>query len=181
VTGELAQNHQPAQNQQPTLSQLNMVVRDMDATLAFYRRLGFVIEAESGASHVELPLPNGLVVEFDDAESVAMWHSGWPGITSRPGNTSGPGNTGGPGDTGGQLSTGGGIVLGVTLSAREAVDAIYAEVTAAGYAGRQPPYDAFWGSRYAVVEDPDGQQVGLMSPIDDSRKTWPPVPPPRAS
>jgi catechol 2,3-dioxygenase-like lactoylglutathione lyase family enzyme len=175
VTGELAQNHQPAQNQQPTLSQLNMVVRDMDATLAFYRRLGFVIEAESGASHVELPLPNGLVVEFDDAESVAMWHSGWPGITSGPGNTSRPGNTGG------HLSTGGGIVLGVALSAREAVDAIYAEVTAAGYAGRQPPYDAFWGSRYAVVEDPDGQQVGLMSPIDDSRKTWPPVPPPRAS
>ena len=151
MTGE------PARNQQPTLSQLNMVVRDMDATLAFYRRLGFVIEAEPGASHVELPLPNGLVVEFDDAESVAMWHSGWPG------------------------NTGGGIVLGVALPARAAVDAIYAEVTAAGYAGRQPPYDAFWGSRYAVVEDPDGQQVGLMSPIDDSRKTWPPVPPPRAS
>ena len=79
------------------------------------------------------------------------------------------------------LNTGGGIVLGVALPARAAVDAIYAEVTAAGYAGRQPPYDAFWGSRYAVVEDPDGHQVGLMSPIDDSRKTWPPVPPPRAS
>jgi uncharacterized glyoxalase superfamily protein PhnB len=146
-----------------------MIVRDMDATLAFYRRLGFVIEAEPGASHVELPLPNGLVVEFDDAESVAMWHSGWPG------------STGGPGNTGGHPSTGGGIVLGVALSARAAVDAIYAEVTAAGHAGRQPPYDAFWGSRYAVVEDPDGHQVGLMSAVDDARKTWPPVPPPRAS
>jgi uncharacterized glyoxalase superfamily protein PhnB len=157
VTGEPARNQQPAPDQQPTLSQLNMVVRDMDATLAFYRRLGFVIEAEPGASHVELPLPNGLVVEFDDVESVAMWHSGWPG------------------------NTGGGIVLGVALPARAAVDAIYAEVTAAGHAGRQPPFDAFWGSRYAVVEDPDGQQVGLMSPIDDARKTWPPVPPPRAS
>ena len=67
MTGEPARNQQPAPNQQPTLSQLNMVVRDMDATLAFYRRLGFVIEAEPGASHVELPLPNGLVVEFDDA------------------------------------------------------------------------------------------------------------------
>ena len=96
MTGEPARNQQPAQNQQPTLSQLNMIVRDMDATLAFYRRLGFVIEAEPGASHVELPLPNGLVVEFDDAESVAMWHSGWPGITGGPGNTGGPGDTGGP-------------------------------------------------------------------------------------
>ena len=169
MTGEPARNQQPARDQQPTVSQLNMVVRDMDATLAFYRRLGFVIEAEPGASHVELPLPNGLVVEFDDLESVAMWHSGWPGVT------------GGPGDPGGPLNTGGGIVLGVALPVRAAVDAIYAEVTAAGHAGRQPPYDAFWGSRYAVVEDPDGHQVGLMSPIDDSRKTWPPVPPPRAS
>jgi catechol 2,3-dioxygenase-like lactoylglutathione lyase family enzyme len=175
VTVEPPRSQQPAPNQQPTVSQLNMVVRDMDATLAFYRRLGFVIEAEPGASHVELPLPNGLVVEFDDAESVAMWHSGWPG------STSGPGNTGGPGATGGHLNTGGGIVLGLALPARAAVDAIYAEVTAAGYAGRQPPFDAFWGSRYAVVEDPDGHQVGLMSPIDDARKTWPPVPPPRAS
>ena len=66
---------------QPVLSQLNVIVRDMDATLAFYRGLGFVIDAEPGASHVELPLANGLVVEFDDAGSVAMWDSGWPGST----------------------------------------------------------------------------------------------------
>ena len=94
MTGEPARNQQPARDQQPTLSQLNMVVRDMDATLAFYRRLGFVIEAEPGASHVELPLPNGLVVEFDDLESVAMWHSGWPGVTGgpvRPGRARRPG------------------------------------------------------------------------------------------
>lgn len=142
---------------QPVLSQLNVIVRDMDATLAFYRGLGFVIGAEPGASHVELALANGLVVEFDDAESVATWDSGWPG------------------------TTGGSIVLGLALPARAAVDAAYAGITAAGHAGRQPPYDAFWGARYAIVEDPDGNPVGLMSPIEDSRKTWPPAPPPRAS
>jgi uncharacterized glyoxalase superfamily protein PhnB len=142
---------------QPVLSQLNVIVRDMDATLAFYRGLGFVIDAEPGASHVELPLANGLVVEFDDAGSVAMWDSGWPG------------------------STGGSIVLGVALLSRAAVDAAYAEITAAGQAGRQPPFDAFWGSRYAIVEDPDGNPVGLMSPREDAWKTWPPAAPPRAS
>ena len=142
---------------QPVLSQLNVIVRDMDATLAFYRGLGFVIEAEPGGSHVELALANGLVVEFDGAESVAMWDSGWPG------------------------TTGGSVVLGLALPARAAVDAAYAEITAAGHAGRQPPYDAFWGARYAIVEDPDGNPVGLMSPIEDSRKSWPPAPPPRAS
>jgi hypothetical protein len=40
--------------------------------------------------------------------------------------------------------------------------------------GRQPPFDAFWGARYAIVADPDGNDVGLMSPIDESRRTWPP-------
>ena len=140
----------------PALSQLNLVVRDMDATVAFYRRLGFVIDAEPGDQHVELPMPNGMTVEFDAVESVAVWDSGWPG------------------------TTGGSVVLGMALPDRAAVDASYAELTAAGHAGRQPPYDAFWGARYAIVEDPDGNPVGLMSPIDAARKTWPPAPPPRA-
>ncbi len=35
----------------PVLSQLNLVARDMDGTLAFYRRLGLEIEAEPGAFH----------------------------------------------------------------------------------------------------------------------------------
>jgi uncharacterized glyoxalase superfamily protein PhnB len=43
-----------------------------------------------------------------------------------------------------------------------------------GYLGRQPPFDAFWGARYAIVADPDGNDVGLMSPVDESRRTWPP-------
>ena len=35
---------------------------------------------------------------------------------------------------------------------------------------QQEPYDAFWGARYAIVEDPDGNAVGLMSPIDPDRQ-----------
>lgn len=60
------------------------------------------------------------------------------------------------------------------------MDVTYTEITGAGCTGRQPPYDAFWGARYPIVEDPDGNPVGLMSPIEESRKTWPPTPPPRA-
>lgn len=140
----------------PALAQLNLVVRDMGATLAFYRRLGFVIEAPAGAEHVAVHLPGGLLVEFDSTGFVPMWDSGWPG------------------------TTGGSTVLGLSVATRAAVDDIYTEITGAGCTGRQPPYDAFWGARYAIVEDPDGNPVGLMSPIEESRKTWPPTPPPRA-
>jgi hypothetical protein len=54
------------------------------------------------------------------------------------------------------------------------VDETYTEITGAGYTGRQPPYDASWGAQYAIVEDPDGNPVGLMSLIDATRKSWPP-------
>ncbi len=40
----------------------------------------------------------------------------------------------------------------------------YAELTSAGYRGRQPPFDAFWGARYAIVADPDTQICSLGSP-----------------
>jgi uncharacterized glyoxalase superfamily protein PhnB len=44
--------------------------------------------------------------------------------------------------------------FGFSLPSRAAVDASCAELTAAGYEGRQPPFDAFWGARYAIVADP---------------------------
>jgi uncharacterized glyoxalase superfamily protein PhnB len=61
------------------------------------------------------------------------------------------------------------------------VDEIYAGLTGAGYRGHQKPYDAFWGARYAIVEDPDGNAVGLMSPIEAEHKFWPPQAPPSGS
>jgi uncharacterized glyoxalase superfamily protein PhnB len=55
-------------------------------------------------------------------------------------------------------------VFDVNLPDRESVDRLHAELTAAGHTARQEPFDAFFGSRYAVVEDPDGNLVGLKSP-----------------
>ena len=50
-----------------------------------------------------------------------------------------------------------------------------------GQAYEWPPgsgaYDAFWGARYAIVEDPDGHTVGLMGPIDRTRGYIPSGPP----
>jgi uncharacterized glyoxalase superfamily protein PhnB len=89
---------------------------------------------------------------LDSADSVRLWHAAW---RADPASVS--------------------VVIGFSLPSREAVDERYAELTSAGYCGRQPPFDAFWGARYAIVADPDGNDVGLMSPIDESRRTWPPA------
>jgi catechol 2,3-dioxygenase-like lactoylglutathione lyase family enzyme len=138
----------------PVLSQLNLAVRDMDATIAFYRGLGINVEAEPGAEHVAFTLPSGLTIEWDQADFVRNW------------------------DPAGGGATGGTTILGFTLASREAVDDLYATLVADGAGGRQRPFDAFWGARYAIVTDPDGNPVGLMSPVDAEQKYWPPRTPP---
>ena len=47
----------------------------------------------------------------------------------------------------------------------EEVDRLYAELVEAGYEGHLPPWDAFWGQRYAVVHDPDGNGVDLFAAL----------------
>ena len=96
-------------------------------------------------------MPSGFTLELDSVEFARRWDVGWRGQT-------GPGR----------------IVIGFELASRAAVDTLFASLTGAGYVGQQPPYDTFWGARYAVVEDPDGNPVGLMSPIDPSRRSAPP-------
>lgn len=140
----------------PTLDQLNLVVEDMDATRAFYAHLGLVIDVAPDGRHASAQLKPDLTVEFDTVDFVAQWDSGWRG------------------------ATGGGAVIGFSLKDRGTVDRLYAELTAAGHRAHQPPYDAFWGARYAIVDDPDGHPVGLMSPIEEERRFWPPSSPPAA-
>jgi uncharacterized glyoxalase superfamily protein PhnB len=43
------------------------------------------------------------------------------------------------------------------------VDATYARLVASGYEGHLEPWDAFWGMRYAVVHDPDGNAIDLFA------------------
>jgi uncharacterized glyoxalase superfamily protein PhnB len=44
------------------------------------------------------------------------------------------------------------------------VDEKYAELAALGH-GYREPWDAVWGQRYAVVQDPDGNHVDLFAPL----------------
>ncbi len=140
-------------NSAPDLHMLNVVVADMSASLDFYRRLGIAVPdtEDTVGGHVQLRMPGGFSLELDTAESARLWHAAW---RTDPASVS--------------------VVIGFYLPTREAVDERYAELTSAGYRRRQPPFDAFWGARYAIVADPDGNDIGLMSPLDEPRRTWPP-------
>jgi uncharacterized glyoxalase superfamily protein PhnB len=136
----------------PDLHMLNLIVGNVEASIEFYRRLG-VIGPDGPhvtGAHAQLRMPGGFSLELDEAESARLWHASF---RSDPASV--------------------GVVIGFALGSREAVDRRYAELTSAGYQGRQPPFDAFWGARYAIVADPDGNDVGLMSPVDESRRSSP--------
>ena len=141
----------------PPFDQVNLVTADLDATLAFYRRLGVPVPDDqatwppgTGARHVSVAGP-GVRLDFDNVEMAGIWHAAVRDAGRGGGET----------------------VLGFSLPTRDAVDARYAELVATGAPSRQAPYDAFWGARYAIVEDPDGRDVGLMSPIDPDRRYVP--------
>lgn len=144
------------------LDQVNIVVGDMAAMAEFYGRLGLDLAGgdsqwashhrnASDAHHRDTGGAAGIDVDLDSPAFAAVWNEGWPG--------------------------GAGIVLGFRVQDRDDVDRLYQELTAAGHVGQQPPYDAFWGARYAVVADPDGNAVGLMSSFDPARRTPSPDPP----
>ncbi|UTV80951.1 VOC family protein [Acidithiobacillus sp. YTS05] len=142
------------------LNQLNLVCRDIDATLAFYRALGLPIhEAPRGADgirHARASLPDGVLLEFDNETLARVYNAGWRQHAA---------------DMHSQSRS----VIGFMLATRADVDRHYAALIDAGYAGRQCPFDAFWGARYAIVADPDGRDIGLMSPLEAQRRSWPPM------
>ncbi|MEU7550950.1 VOC family protein [Streptomyces sp. NPDC044571] len=125
----------------PRLDMIGLVVSDMAASLAFYRRLGLDIPAEAdGEPHVEAVLPGGIRIGFDTEDVVRSFDPSW----SRP-----------SGDSRRDLA--------FLCDSPGEVDASYAELTEAGHTGHLKPWDAFWGQRYAVVLDPDGCGVSLFA------------------
>lgn len=140
--------------------QINIVSRDPDASIAFYRRLGVdlpeqnVWRTETGPQHANATVggANAARLEIDSVTFAKAWNAAWkdqPQLTGR-------------------------VVVGLRVGTREAVDTIYSDLTGAGRKGLQPPCDGFWGARYAILEDPDGIAVCIMSPISPDRKSPPP-------
>jgi catechol 2,3-dioxygenase-like lactoylglutathione lyase family enzyme len=138
------------------LDQINLVVGSVAASRAFYARLG--LDFADGDDpvwadhHVSAHHGDGMPIDVDlDSGSFApQWNRGWPGGT--------------------------GVVLGFKVDSRPEVDDLVAVLAADGVPVQQEPYDAFWGARYAVVSDPDGNGIGIMSPPDDAHRSEAPEP-----
>lgn len=127
----------------PQISLFSVVVDNMAKSLAFYRRLGVDLPADAdNQPHVEVVLPGGIKLAWDTVETVRSFDPDWTAPTG--------GNR---------------FAIAFQLPDPAAVDSLYAELVDAGYEGHRAPWDAAWGQRYTLVNDPDGNVVDLFAPL----------------
>ncbi|MCM0679119.1 VOC family protein, partial [Micromonospora phytophila] len=127
----------------PRFDLIGMATTDMARTLDFYRRLGVQIPPGAEAEpHVEVTLPGGVRLAWDTVETVRSFDPDWTPPTGSPRAN-----------------------LAFRCADPAEVDRWYAALTDAGHHGHLKPWDAFWGQRYAVLHDPDGNGVDLFAPL----------------
>lgn len=122
---------------------VGMVVRDMEATLRFYRLLDLAIpDGVAGESFVEVITPNGYRISWNTLEMIKGIDPDFV-----------------------ENSVGQRISLAFKCDSPAEVDAAHERIVAAGYTSHKAPWDAFWGQRYATVVDPDGNTVDLFAAL----------------
>jgi catechol 2,3-dioxygenase-like lactoylglutathione lyase family enzyme len=129
----------------PTLDVVGVIVSDLGRAIEFYARLGLEFPDDpdaAGHGHVEASLPGGLRFTLDSEESVRSFDSTWAPPTS-----------------------GHRVAVAFLCESPQEVDRLYGELVESAHHGYKDPWDAFWGQRYAQVEDPDGNVIDLFAPL----------------
>ncbi len=123
---------------------VGFVVKDMAASLKFYRLLGMEIPPQADReSHVEAIAPGGFRIAWDTVELVKSFNPHW---VEPVGNRMG---------------------MAFLCESPAEVHRLFQRAREAGYAGHKEPWDAFWGQRYAILVDPDGNLIDLFAPLAD--------------
>jgi len=124
------------------LAAVGVTTSNMKKTVSFYTILGFKFpNYNSEEGHVEAISPAGSVRLMIDLKQIIK---DIINEDPKPGNHS---------------------IFALEYDSVEELNQIVIEVESAGFKSIKEPWDAFWGQRYAVVEDPDGYKVDLYAYI----------------
>ena len=128
----------------PKLNAIGIVASDMAEAIRFYRLLGLDVPETPDEGHIDTLLPNGVRFMLDSEETMRSFLDDW------------------------KLETGNQISLAFECESPAEVDELYTTITGAGFHGEKEPWDAFWGQRYAQLQDPDGLPVDLYASLPSS-------------
>ena len=123
------------------LAAIGITTSDIAASARFYRLLGLDVPEPDDGPHHDVELPGGIRLMWDTEELMRQL------------------------DPDREEPRGHRMTLAFECESSGDVDATYARLVDAGYAGKKAPYDAFWGQRYANVVDPDGNVVDLFAAL----------------
>jgi uncharacterized glyoxalase superfamily protein PhnB len=124
---------------------IGLTVRDLGEALRFYRLPGLdVPKGAEGEQYAEVITPNGYRISWNSLEMVKGMDPTW---VEPMGHRMG---------------------LAFKCDSPVEVDALYRKVLESGFDGHKEPWDAFWGQRYAVLVDPDGNLVDLFAYLENS-------------
>jgi uncharacterized glyoxalase superfamily protein PhnB len=113
----------------------------MGRSIGFYRLIGVDVPETPAEGHVDTFLPNGVRFMLDTEDVIRSFRPDW---TRETGNQVG---------------------LAFECSSPSEVDEVYRRAVDAGFHGEKEPWDAFWGQRYAQLQDPDGVGVDLYAAL----------------
>jgi uncharacterized glyoxalase superfamily protein PhnB len=121
---------------------VGIVVQNMAESLKFYRALGLDIPPEMDHEpHAEISLPGGLRLAWDALDLMKSLYPEW------------------------ETPAGHRITIAFRCESAADVDQVHARLVGFGHQSYRAPWDAFWGQRYAVVVDPDGNLVDLFATL----------------
>ena len=113
----------------------------MGRSISFYRLLGVDVPETPDEGHVDTFLPNGVRFMLDTEDVIRSFRPDW------------------------KRETGNQLALAFECSSPSEVDEVYRLAVDAGFHGEKEPWDAFWGQRYAQLQDPDGIGVDLYAAL----------------
>lgn len=129
------------------IDQVNVVVPDAAAVASFLNDLGIPVPATDPSwdrHHRNVPADEPFAIDLDSSAFARHW--------------------------GGLPEDFRGVIIEVRVDERSEVDDLHKRAESLGARTVRAPYDAFWGSRFALVEAPGPVYVGLISVRDDAHR-----------
>ena len=124
------------------LNAVEVFSSNLSETVEFYSLLGFEFpELKSDEQHLEAITSPGSARLMIDSKKMAK---SIIGEEPRPGNCT---------------------VFALEFDSPKEVNAVARKVAEAGFKIFKEPWDAFWGQRYCIVEDPDGHRIDLYATL----------------
>lgn len=120
------------------LDMIGIITKDMEKSIEFYALLGFIANGATTEEYVELA-HEGIRISLNTSKMIAGIYGYEP------------------------QTIGDKVELAFLCDSVSGVDEMYQKVSDAGYETFKEPWDAFWGQRYAIIKDPDGNLLSLFA------------------